>query len=136
MWITKLCAWYNTNSLLISYFLDFAVVDLVLLEVSWRPKHLAITLQENLLQNKNYPKSKIGKPYKERINTLAVVAILVVSVTFSCIFTMPDDFTNKKLVEGLASVFCLLIISNTISMLTAMLALVALIWALVINDIN
>ena len=112
------------------------MVDLVLLEVSWRPKHLAITLQENLLQNKNYPKSKIGKPYKERINTLAVVAILVVSVTFSCIFTMPDDFTNKKLVEGLASVFCLLIISNTISMLTAMLALVALIWALVINDIN
>ncbi|KAA8524410.1 hypothetical protein F0562_010866 [Nyssa sinensis] len=72
--------------------------------------------------------------YKDRVNTLLLVAILVVTVTFAAGFTMPGEYNGSDPNKGLATMFekhtfHIFLISNTIAMYSSMAVAVVLIWA-------
>ncbi|KAA8524429.1 hypothetical protein F0562_010847 [Nyssa sinensis] len=72
--------------------------------------------------------------YKDRVNTLLLVAILVVTVTFAAGFTMPGGYNGSDPNKGLATMFekhtfHVFLISNTIAMYSSMVVAVVLIWA-------
>ncbi|KAA8524409.1 hypothetical protein F0562_010867 [Nyssa sinensis] len=72
--------------------------------------------------------------YKDRVNTLLLVSMLVVTVTFAAGFTMPGGYNGSGPNEGLATMFekhtfHVFLISNTIAMYSSMAVAVVLIWA-------
>ncbi|XP_030923424.1 protein ACCELERATED CELL DEATH 6-like [Quercus lobata] len=79
---------------------------------------------------------KVGKTlsadkYKERTETLSLVATLVATVTFAAAFTMPGGYNGPG---GMATflekpMFQAFVISNTVAMYSAITAVIALIWA-------
>ena len=76
------------------------------------------------------------KVYKERVNTLLVVATLVATVTFAAGFTMPGGYISSDTGTdlGMASmwrdtVFHVFVLCDTIAMYTSILVVTALIWA-------
>ncbi|XP_030949477.1 protein ACCELERATED CELL DEATH 6-like [Quercus lobata] len=78
--------------------------------------------------------------YKDRVNTLLVVATLVATVTFAAGFTVPggndDSDPNKGMAKFLRHhLFQAFIISNTIAMYSSVTVVVALIWAQ-LGDLN
>ncbi|KAA8524427.1 hypothetical protein F0562_010849 [Nyssa sinensis] len=78
--------------------------------------------------------------YKDRVNTLLLVAILVVTVTFAAGFTMPGGYNGSDPNKGLATMFekhtfHVFLISNTIAMYSSMVVAVVLIWAQ-LSDVN
>ncbi|XP_021718434.1 protein ACCELERATED CELL DEATH 6-like [Chenopodium quinoa] len=97
------------------------------------PTFMLLNQQSNLGRshpNNNKPKNK----YKQRIHTLLVVATLVATITFASGFTVPGGYSNNKPDEGMATLvhecaFQVFVISNTIAMYSATLAMVTLIWA-------
>ncbi|XP_075665022.1 protein ACCELERATED CELL DEATH 6-like [Castanea sativa] len=80
--------------------------------------------------------SKVGKTlsadkYKERTDSLLLVATLVATVTFAAAFTMPGGYNGPG---GMATflekpMFQVFVISNTIAMYSAITAVIGLIWA-------
>ncbi|KAL2905611.1 Protein ACCELERATED CELL DEATH 6 [Bienertia sinuspersici] len=83
---------------------------------------------------KQHPKMKGKIKYKERINTLLVVSILVATVTFASGFTVPGGYKNENPNEGMATLahkcaFQVFVITNTIALYSSILAAVTLIWA-------
>ncbi|XP_075665021.1 protein ACCELERATED CELL DEATH 6-like [Castanea sativa] len=80
--------------------------------------------------------SKVGKAlsadkYKERTDTLLLVATLVATVTFAAAFTMPGGYNGPG---GMATflekpMFRVFVISNTIAMYSAITAVIGPIWA-------
>ena len=79
---------------------------------------------------------KVGKTlsadkYKERTETLSLVATLVATVTFAAAFTMPGGYNGPG---GMATflekpMFQVFVFSNTVAMYSAITAVIALIWA-------
>ncbi|KAF8391360.1 hypothetical protein HHK36_023664 [Tetracentron sinense] len=72
--------------------------------------------------------------YRDRINTLVLVAALITTVTFAAGFTMPGGYNNDGPRKGLATMltkigFHLFLICNTIAMYSSIIAAVTLIWA-------
>ncbi|KAA8525053.1 hypothetical protein F0562_011453 [Nyssa sinensis] len=87
--------------------------------------------QSNTQRSRN--KSSVEN-YKDRVNTLLLVAILVVTVTFAAGFTMPGGYNGSDPNKGLATMFekrafHVFLISNTIAMCSSMAVAVVLIWA-------
>ncbi|KAL4625441.1 hypothetical protein ACB092_05G026300 [Castanea dentata] len=86
--------------------------------------------------------SKVGMTlstdeYKDRTETLLLVATLVATVTFAAAFTMPGGYKDSG---GMAKflekpMFHVFVISNSIAMYSAITAVVALIWAH-LGDLN
>ncbi|XP_030974201.1 protein ACCELERATED CELL DEATH 6-like [Quercus lobata] len=92
--------------------------------------------------------SKSSKPrqtpnmdnYKDRVNTLLLVATLVATVTFAAGFTVPGGNDDSDPHKGMAKflrhhLFQVFIISNTIAMYSSVTVVVALIWAQ-LGDLN
>ncbi|XP_059629520.1 protein ACCELERATED CELL DEATH 6-like [Cornus florida] len=79
--------------------------------------------------------------YKDRVNTLLVVATLVATVTFAAGFTMPGGFNSSDDPhKGMAvllekRMFCVFLISNTIAMYSSIIVDILLFWALM-NDLR
>lgn len=78
--------------------------------------------------------------YKDRINTLLLVATLVATVTYAAGFTMPGGYDNSDPNQGMAimlnkSKFQMFVICNTIAMYTSLIVAVSLIWAQ-LGDLN
>lgn len=72
--------------------------------------------------------------YKERLNTLLMVSTLVATVTFASGFTVPGGYNQGNPNIGMATLahrcaFQVFVISNTIALFSATLAMVTLIWA-------
>ncbi|KAA8525041.1 hypothetical protein F0562_011465 [Nyssa sinensis] len=72
--------------------------------------------------------------YKDRVNTLLLVATLVVTITFAAGFTMPGGYNNSDPNQGMATLvhkssFNVFLISNTIAMYSSILVAIILIWA-------
>ncbi|KAG6391888.1 hypothetical protein SASPL_149652 [Salvia splendens] len=74
--------------------------------------------------------------YKERVNTLLVVATLVATVTFAAGFTMPGGYISSETGTDLGmatlwkdTVFHVFVLCDTIAMYTSILVVTALIWA-------
>ncbi|KAA8524428.1 hypothetical protein F0562_010848 [Nyssa sinensis] len=72
--------------------------------------------------------------YKDRVNTLLLVATLVVTITFAAGFTMPGGYNNSDPNQGMASLvhessFNVFLISNTIALYSSILVANSLIWA-------
>ncbi|KAF3951929.1 hypothetical protein CMV_022469 [Castanea mollissima] len=78
--------------------------------------------------------------YKDRVNTLLLVATLVATVTFAAGFTVPGGNDDSDPHKGMAKflqhhLFQAFIISNTIAMYSSVTVVVVLIWAQ-LNDHN
>ncbi|KAF7141947.1 hypothetical protein RHSIM_Rhsim06G0145700 [Rhododendron simsii] len=78
--------------------------------------------------------------YKDRINTLLLVATLVATVTYTAGFTMPGGYNNSDPNQGMATMlnkskFQIFVISNTIAVYSPMIVAVSLIWAQ-LGDLN
>ncbi|XP_058217524.1 protein ACCELERATED CELL DEATH 6-like [Rhododendron vialii] len=78
--------------------------------------------------------------YKDRINTLLLVATLVAMVTYTAGFTMPGGYNNSDPNQGMATMlnkskFQIFVICNTIAMFSSMIVAVSLIWAQ-LGDLN
>ncbi|KAK9664194.1 hypothetical protein RND81_14G025000 [Saponaria officinalis] len=78
--------------------------------------------------------------YKDRVNTLLVVATLVATVTFASGFTVPGGYNNSDPNQGTATMlrekaFQIFILSDTIAMYSSILVAISLIWAQ-LGDIN
>ncbi|KAM3741079.1 hypothetical protein ACB098_08G148800 [Castanea mollissima] len=78
--------------------------------------------------------------YKDRVNTLLLVATLVATVTFAAGFTVPGGNDDSDPHKGMAKflrhhLFQAFIISNTIAMYSSLTVVVALIWAQ-LGDLN
>ncbi|GMY34707.1 protein ACCELERATED CELL DEATH 6-like [Fagus crenata] len=69
--------------------------------------------------------------YKDRVNTLLLVATLVATVTFAAAFTMPGGYNGSGGVATFIEkrMFQVFVICNTIAMYSAITVVVALIWA-------
>uniref|UniRef100_A0A2N9HTH0 PGG domain-containing protein n=1 Tax=Fagus sylvatica TaxID=28930 RepID=A0A2N9HTH0_FAGSY len=72
--------------------------------------------------------------YKDRVNTLLLVATLVATVTFAAGFTVPGGNNDSEPHNGMATfllhhMFHIFTISNTIAMYSSVIVVVALIWA-------
>ena len=72
--------------------------------------------------------------WKDRVNTLMLVSILIATVTFAAGFTMPGGYKDSEPDHGMATLlnklaFQAFVICDTIGMYTAILVSVALIWA-------
>ncbi|KAF8391363.1 hypothetical protein HHK36_023667 [Tetracentron sinense] len=72
--------------------------------------------------------------YRDRINTLVLVAALITTVTFAAGFTMPGGFNNDGPRQGLATMltkleFQIFLICNTIAMYSSIISAITLIWA-------
>ncbi|XP_010242942.1 PREDICTED: protein ACCELERATED CELL DEATH 6 [Nelumbo nucifera] len=72
--------------------------------------------------------------YKDRINTLVLVATLVATITFAAGVTMPGGYRNDEPNQGMAVLhekptFHVFVISNTLAMYVSMILVVTLIWA-------
>ncbi|GAB2240536.1 hypothetical protein Droror1_Dr00021054 [Drosera rotundifolia] len=75
--------------------------------------------------------SKVTKGYKERANTLAVVATLIATITFAAGFTVPggyDQTTGVPIFMHRTS-FSVFIICNSVALYSSITVVVALIWA-------
>ncbi|KMT08489.1 hypothetical protein BVRB_6g137780 [Beta vulgaris subsp. vulgaris] len=86
----------------------------------------------SLLQS--HPKTNRKNKYKERINTLLLVSTLVATVTYASASNIPGGYNDNKPDEGMATLahkcaFQVFVITNTIAMYSAILAVVTLIWA-------
>ena len=89
---------------------------------------------------KQYSESPNTDKYKDRVNTLLLVSILVATVTFAAGFTIPGGYNSSDPGAGLAiflmrNMFHMFVICNTIAMYTAILAAIILIWAQ-LGDLN
>ncbi|KAK9664190.1 hypothetical protein RND81_14G024700 [Saponaria officinalis] len=78
--------------------------------------------------------------YKDRVNTLLVVATLVATVTFASGFTVPGGYNNSDPNQGTATMlrkkaFQIFILSDTVAMYSSILVTISLIWAQ-LGDIN
>ncbi|KAF7140331.1 hypothetical protein RHSIM_Rhsim06G0144600 [Rhododendron simsii] len=78
--------------------------------------------------------------YKDRINTLLLVATLVATVTYTAGFTMPSGYNNSDSNQGMATMlnkrkFQIFVICDTIAMFSSMIVAVSLIWAQ-LGDLN
>ncbi|KAK9664188.1 hypothetical protein RND81_14G024500 [Saponaria officinalis] len=78
--------------------------------------------------------------YKDRVNTLLVVAALVATVTFASGFTVPGGYNNSDPNQGTATMlrkkaFQIFILSDTVAMYSSILVTISLIWAQ-LGDIN
>lgn len=78
--------------------------------------------------------------YKDRINTLLLVATLVATVTYAAGFTMPGGYNNSDPNQGMATMlnkskFQIFVICDTIAMFSSMIVAVSLIWAQ-LGDLN
>lgn len=78
--------------------------------------------------------------YKDRVNTLLLVATLFATVTFTAGFTIPGGYNNSKEDQGIATMlqrraFHVFIFSDTIAMYSSILVAVCLIWAQ-LGDLN
>jgi hypothetical protein len=69
--------------------------------------------------------------YKDRVNTLLLVATLVATVTFAAAFTMPGGYDGSGGVATFIEkhMFQVFVICNTIAMYSAITVVIALIWA-------
>ncbi|CAG7908978.1 unnamed protein product [Brassica rapa] len=76
--------------------------------------------QEGIIQSNEMPSAK---KYKDRVNTLLLLAILVATVAFSAAFSV------TKVPEGETHWYKVFVVSNTIAMYSSVLTTVALIWA-------
>ncbi|KAK9664193.1 hypothetical protein RND81_14G024900 [Saponaria officinalis] len=78
--------------------------------------------------------------YKDRVNTLLVIATLVATVTFASGFTVLGGYNNSDPNQGTATMlrekaFQIFILSDTIAMYSSILVAISLIWAQ-LGDIN
>ena len=72
--------------------------------------------------------------YKDRVNTLLLVATLVATVTFAVGFTMPGGNNNSELNQGMETMlrhkkFQVFILCDMIAMYISIIVVVSLIWA-------
>ncbi|CAM8927755.1 unnamed protein product [Rhodiola kirilowii] len=82
--------------------------------------------------NSNQP--EITSLFKDRVNSLLVVAALVATVTFAAGFTMPGGYNSSEPDVGMPVMlnnvkFQIFVFFNTIAMYTATLVIVILMWA-------
>ncbi|KAG6391890.1 hypothetical protein SASPL_149654 [Salvia splendens] len=93
---------------------------------------------DDLLDKKGSTRMVSGhmEVYKERVNTLLVVATLVATVTFAAGFTMPGGYISSETGTDLGmatmwrdAVFQIFVLCDTIGMYSSILAVTALIWA-------
>lgn len=78
--------------------------------------------------------------YKERVNTLLLVATLIATVTFAAGFTVPGGYNSSDRDLGMATMlrdkgFHVFIFCDTIAMYSSIIVAVTLIWAQ-LGDIN
>lgn len=75
--------------------------------------------------------------YKDRVDTLLLVATLVVTVTFAAAFTMPGSYNNTGSMATFLEkhMFHVFVISNSMATYSAIIVVVTLIWAQ-IGDLN
>ena len=97
------------------------------------------TITENSQTSKPRAEPNMNN-YKNRANTLALVATLVATVTFAAGFTVPGGNDDSEPHKGMAKflqrhLFQAFIISNTIAMYSSVTVVVALIWAQ-LDDLN
>ncbi|KAM4084672.1 hypothetical protein ACB094_08G150500 [Castanea mollissima] len=97
------------------------------------------TTEDNLPSSKPREAPNLDN-YKDRVNTLLLVATLVATVTFAAGFTVPGGNDDSDPHKGMAKflrhhLFQVFIISNTIAMYSSVTVVVALIWAQ-LGDLN
>ncbi|KAK9664185.1 hypothetical protein RND81_14G024300 [Saponaria officinalis] len=78
--------------------------------------------------------------YRDRVNSLLVVATLVATVTFASGFTVPGGYNNSDPNQGTATMlrkkaFQIFILSDTVAVYSSILVTISLIWAQ-LGDIN
>ena len=72
--------------------------------------------------------------YKERINTLLLVATLIATVTFACGFSIPGGYRNDNPDSGTATLarrpaFQVFVVTDILAMCSAILSAILLVWA-------
>ncbi|GMG98585.1 hypothetical protein Nepgr_000425 [Nepenthes gracilis] len=92
------------------------------------------------MEDTNQPEPSNADSYKERVNTLLLVATLVATVTFAAGFTMPGGYNNSNPDQGMATmlrdnVFPVFALCDTIAMCSSVIVVVTLIWAQ-LGDVN
>ncbi|KAL9677740.1 hypothetical protein QQ045_005976 [Rhodiola kirilowii] len=117
--------------------------------LTWTALNAAGTPRAPPMYNHNFPNqlSDSSKPvasinnYKDRVNTLLVVATLIATITFAAGFTVPGGYKNSnEPLQGQATllhkqIFSLFIFCDTISMYSAMIVVVSMVWAQM-GDLN
>ncbi|KAK9734037.1 hypothetical protein RND81_04G110400 [Saponaria officinalis] len=104
-----------------------------------RVKETPITNPTNPIESQR-SKTVDMNNYKDRVNTLLVVATLVATVTFASGLTVPGGYNNSDPNQGMATMlenkaFQMFILSDTIAMYSSILVTISLIWAQ-LGDIN
>ncbi|CAL5336739.1 unnamed protein product [Camellia sinensis] len=77
---------------------------------------------------------------KDRINTLLLVATIIITVTFAAGITVPGGYDDSKTHKGMAlmvkkSAFQVFVIANALAMYSSIIVAVLLIWAQ-LGDLN
>ncbi|KAL7219230.1 hypothetical protein ACSBR2_012332 [Camellia fascicularis] len=78
--------------------------------------------------------------YKDRINTLLLVATIIITVTFAAGITVPGGYDDSETHKGMAlmvkkSAFQVFVIANAVAMYSSIIVAVLLIWAQ-LGDLN
>ncbi|GMP54534.1 hypothetical protein CsSME_00019680 [Camellia sinensis var. sinensis] len=85
-------------------------------------------------------KNSIVEVYKDRINTLLLMATIIITVTFAAGITVPGGYDDSVTHKGMAlmvkkSAFQLFVIANAVAMYSSIIVAVLLIWAQ-LGDLN
>lgn len=94
------------------------------------PKLIPLNVSQDCIKSK----CEYTEKFKDRINTLMVIATLVATVTFAAGFTLPGGYISSAPDLGMAvlvkkTAFQVFLVCNSIAMLSSMVTIMALIWA-------
>jgi len=130
------CINYHYKPVMLMYVLYIICFILVILQrLTWMalisagaPRGPKLILSTPVTQNSD------GGKYKDRVNTLLLVATLVATMTFTAGFTLPGGYNGSVPNLGMATLakktaFQVFLVFDTLAMYCSIITIVALIWA-------
>ncbi|CAL5336743.1 unnamed protein product [Camellia sinensis] len=102
-------------------------------------RHASAPRARQLKTSKTKKNSNV-EAYKDRINTLLLVATIIITVTFAAGITVPGGYDDSKTHKGMAlmvkkSAFQVFVMANAIAMYSSIIVAVLLVWAQ-LGDLN